>query len=190
MPACESIASSDNARAAQGTLFHVLPSRTHGPYLLPLNQLRDIYPELYAQHSAKYRGREQEMGRPVPPLHCTWADVVFFAPLHPAPIFDALRRSRHPVGNLEPATLDASALDPDRCVIRLMRHGSAGHYPDPADADDYLPLTTATLRAVSRVTVEAITRLERLSPGDPWLPWVDVPHVLHRGPVPLELFHR
>jgi hypothetical protein len=26
---------------------------------------------------------------------------------------------------------------------------------------------------------------ERLQPGEPWLPWVDVPHVLYRGTIPL-----
>jgi hypothetical protein len=45
---------------------------------------------------------------------------------------------RHPVQGIlyhlpEPWTLDAAHLDPDRAVIRLMRHGSDGHYPDPVD---------------------------------------------------------
>lgn len=187
MPSKTMINTPANPTAAHGTLFHILPSRTLGAHLLPLKELRRTYPELYTEHAAKYRGREHVMDEPVPPLDCTWGDVVFFAPLHPAPLFEALRRSGHKMGNLEPATIDASALDPKRCIIRLMRHGAEGHYPDPADADDYLPLTTATLRAVSRVTVAAITRLENLAPDDPWLAWVDVPHILHRGPVPLEL---
>lgn len=56
---------------------------------------------------------------------------------------------------------------------------------EPATDTDYLPFTTATLKAVSRVTDAALTRLRNLSPDDPLLPWVDVPHVLHRGPIPL-----
>lgn len=50
--------------------------------------------------------------------------------------------------------------------------------------------TTASLRAVRDVTVRAIDRLVNLGPEDPWLPWVDVPHVLHRGPIPLVAFSR
>jgi hypothetical protein len=34
----------------------------------------------------------------------------------------------------------------------------------------------------------AIDRLERLGPDDPWLPWVDVPHVLYRGAIPVSWF--
>lgn len=65
-------------------------------------------------------------------------------------------------------------------MIRLMRRGRDGHHADLPGPDDYLPFTTAGLRAVSRVTVAAIERLESLRPGDPWLPWADVPHVLYR----------
>lgn len=172
----------------KGTLYHLLPSTLRGTHLLPLSDLRDSFPDLYDRHAAKYHGREQVLAEPIPALGCTWADVVFFSPLHSRPLFDALRRSGHDGGTVEPARIDASALDPDRCVIRLMRHGSTGHHPDPADEHDYLPFTTAGLRAVSRVTVDAITRLEQLKPGDPWLPWVDVPHILHRGPVSIDLF--
>jgi len=174
----------------KGTLFHLLPRTTQGDHLLPLNQLRDTFPELHTRHARKYDGRESELSQPVAPLGCTWGDVVFLAPLHPAPVFAALNRSGRSVSTVEPATIDAGRLDPTRCVIRLMRHGTAGHFPDPIDDDDYLPFTTASLRAVNRVTVAAIERLENLPADAPWLPWVDVPHVLHRGPIDLALFTR
>lgn len=54
-----------------------------------------------------------------------------------------------------------------------MRHGREGHHPDPPDEHDWLPFTTATLRAVNHITVDAVDRLEALEPGDSWLPWVD-----------------
>lgn len=188
MPTQQKTTISNDVSTARGTLYHVLPRTTRGTHLLPLNELRHTYPDLYARHVDKYRGREHDLDEPVPPLNCTWADVVFFAPLHPGPLFDALRRSGHNIRPVEPATIDASALDPARCVIRLMRHGSTGHWPDPADEDDYLPLTTATLRAVNQVSVAAVSRLENLTPTDPWLSWADVPHILHRGPVAFDLF--
>lgn len=172
----------------QGTLFHSHLTEPRGDLMLPLSELREAHPELYRRHAEKYDGRPNGLIEPVPPLGCTWADVVFLSPVDPAPLFEALARSGRPVGGNGPATLDASRLDPDRCVIRLMRHGTDGHYPDPPDEHDYLPFTTAGLRAVGRVTQIALDRLERLGPDDPWLPWVDVPHVLHRGPIPLAWF--
>jgi hypothetical protein len=151
-----------------------------------LRQLRDRYPDLYERHLRKYNRRPDVLLTPVEPLRCTWADLIFLYPVHPAPLFRAMGSSLTD----EPWTLDAARLDPDRAVIRLMRHGKDGHYPDPADEDDYLPITTATLRAVNRVTQAAIDRLMRLQPGDPVLPWVDVPHILHRGPIPIDWFTR
>lgn len=176
--------------ATEATLFYLLPQHIRGDQILPLNQLRYTHPELHQRHAEKYRGRQSDLDQPVRPLGCTWGDVVFLAPLHPSPLFAALARSGRTVRPVEPATIDASQLDPSRCTIRLMRHGASGHFPDPVDDDDYLPFTTASLRAVSRVTVAAIERLESLPLDAPWLPWVDVPHVLHRGPIDLALFSR
>lgn len=92
------------------------------------------------------------------------------------------------MGDVPLWTLDASQLDPARCCIRLMRVTSGARTADPGTDDDYLPLTSATLRAVSEVTDRALERLRNLGPDEPLLPWGDVPHVLHRGPVPLNLF--
>lgn len=173
---------------AEGTLFHLLPIDPHGEHLLPLNGLRSAHPDLYEVHAAKHQGREGVIDEPIPPLNCTWGDVIFLAPVDSTELLDALSRAGRPTSLPPAATLDAFRLDPGNCVIRLMRHGVDGHYPDPADEHDYLPFTTAALRAVSRVTVAAITRLENLAPNDPGLPWVDVPHILHRGPIPLSWF--
>lgn len=177
--------------SVQGTLYHLPATSPRGDAILPLRQMRTRYPELYERHARKYAGRPGALDQRVEPLGCTWADVVFLSPAHPAPLFAALRRAagsgpRTP----EPWTLDAGRLDPARAVIRLMRHGHHGHHADPPDEHDYLPFTTAGLRAVSRVTLAAIQRLEALQPGDPWLPWADVPHVLYRGSIPVSWFRQ
>ncbi len=131
------------------------------------------------------------MEQAVAPLDCTWSDVVFLSPVHPAELFAASSQARgRRTSAPRPWDLDAGRLDPERTVIRLMRHGRDGHHSDPADERDYLPYTTAGLRAVNRVTVAAIERLNSLAPEDPWLPWVDVPHILHRGAIPVEWFRR
>jgi hypothetical protein len=169
----------------KGILYHQPVIDPRGNALFPMHQLRSHYPDLYQHHLRNYDGQRELLVSPVEPLQCTWGDVVFLSPVHPAPLFDAIARPYR-----EPWTLDAARLDPERTVIRLMRHGNDGHYPEPPDEDDYLPLTTATLRAVNRVSQAAIDRLSRLQPGDPALPWVDVPHILHRGSIPIDWFTR
>lgn len=172
----------------RGTLFVIPPTPVRGEAILPLNHLRQNYPDLYERHHHKYAATPDVPAQRIEPLGCTWGDVVFLSPVHPAPLFAALRRAGKAVGDREPWILPAGRLDPDRTIIRLMRAGADGHTPDVCSADDYLPFTTATLRAVNRVTVAAVRRLESLEPDDPWLPWVDVPHVLHRGPIPVSWF--
>jgi hypothetical protein len=171
-----------------GTLYHKPDVPVRGDALFPLLELRHRYPDLYERHARKYDGRPGILDRRVEPLDCTWGDVLFLSPVHPAELFAAIARAGRPVRTSKPWTLDAGRLDPDRAVIRLMRHGRDGHEAEPPDEHDYLPFTTAGLRAVSRVTQAAIDRLERLRPGDPWLPWVDVPHVLYRGALPVSWF--
>jgi hypothetical protein len=115
-----------------------------GDELLPLNTIRDRYPDLYDRESAKYAERPYVMDHPVHPLGCRWTDVVFFSPVHPELIFEALRESGRISGAPDYWTIDANLLSPDRTCILLKRH-------DP-------------------------------------LPWADIPHILHRGPVPVALF--
>lgn len=169
-------------------LYHLIPSEVCGEHLLPLNELRSTYTDLCEVHAARHHGREGVIDQPIPPLSCTWGDVLFLAPVDSTELFDALPRAGRPTSIPPAATLDAFRLDPGNCAIRLMRHGTQGHYLDPTEEHDYLPFTTAGLRAVSRVTVAAITRLENLALHDSRLPWVDVPYILHRGTIPLRWF--
>lgn len=176
-------------RRARGTLFHTAVTDPRGAELLPLAVLAERYPELHARHVAKYAGREHRLRERVIPLDCAWTDVVFFSPVDSAVLFEAVRTAGRHVWGGPMWTADASRLDPRRCCVRLMRVTRGARSADPGDEDDYLPLTTATLRAVSEVTDRALTRLRDLGPDEPVLPWGDVPHVLHRGPVPLDVFH-
>ncbi len=172
----------------RGTLFHTAVTAPRGDELLPLSALREQHPDLYLRHRAKYTGREERLLERVIPLDCAWEDVVFLSPIDSSVLFGAMRSSGRPVPEITMWPLDAGRLDPERCCIRLMRVTRGRRSADPGDEDDYLPLTTATLRAVSQVTDRALTRLRTLGPDEPSLPWGDVPHILHRGPLPLSVF--
>lgn len=104
-----------------------------GDQLLPLAMLRERYPDLHTRHFAKYAGRKHRLRERVIPLECTWTDVVFLSPLNPTVLFDAIRSTGLHMRTVPLWTLDASQLDPARCCI---------------------PLTTATLRAVSEVSAQ------------------------------------
>ena len=67
--------------------YHGAPKQMVGHKLVPLNQMRDTHPDLYALHRAKYKRREEVLERQIPLLDCLWNDVIQFLPLHPSKIF-------------------------------------------------------------------------------------------------------
>lgn len=168
------------------TFLYKAAGTIRGTDVLSLNELRDRYPDLYAREVEKYAARPWTMKNPVYPLDCQWSDVVFLSPVHPAPIFAALQES----GRIGPVTidywtLDADLLDPARTCILLKRH-DLEHQPQPAE--DFIPYDPATVAALSTPSAEALHRLRNLNATEPLYPWADIPHVLHRGPIPLRLF--
>jgi hypothetical protein len=168
------------------TILYKAADQVLGDKILPLNQLRDRYPELYDRHVQKYTGRLDRLNTPVYPLDCTWADVVFLSPVHPAPIFEAMQES----GRIGPAvidywTLDAELLDPTQTCILLKRHDPELR---PQPAEDFIPYSPAAVAELAVPSEQALHRLRNLTATEPLYPWADIPHVLHRGPVPVTLF--
>ncbi|WP_433162960.1 hypothetical protein [Kribbella sp. CA-247076] len=157
-----------------------------GTEILPLNLLREQHPDLYEREAGKYSQRPETMDQPVHPLGCRWNDVVFLSPVHPAPIFDALRESgRIGPGALDFWTVDAELLEPDRTCILLKRYDPEFR---PQPASDYLPYSPATVATLSTPSDRALTRLRTLNATEPLFPWADIPHILHRGPLSITLF--
>ncbi|PTA67270.1 hypothetical protein [Deinococcus arcticus] len=167
------------------TLYHRAVRDVRGDRLWPLNRLRDLHPEVYAREVAKYQGREGLLAERVERLDCLWNDVLFFSPVSPGPLLNALRDSGHAVPPMRFWTLPASALDPARACVRLVRPWPNGVKPPP-DPSDELPFTPNVLRAVSVPPPDTLARLSQVSPGAPMILWMDVPHVLYRGDVPLD----
>jgi hypothetical protein len=155
-----------------------------GDELLPLNMIRERYPEVYEREIVKYSGRSHVMRHPVPPLDCTWSDVVFFSPVHLMLIFDAIRSSGRISSGPDYWTIDASLLSPDRTCILLKRHDPTFAPPAPAD---FLPYSSAAVAALSTPSPQALHRLRNLTRTEPLLPFADIPHILHRGPISITL---
>ncbi|GAB2634337.1 hypothetical protein [Kribbella swartbergensis] len=170
----------------QTLLYRAAIHDLRGTEILPLNLLRERHPDLYEREAAKYSYRPQAMDYPVHPLECRWSDVVFLSPVHPAPIFAALRESGR-IGPSTPAywTLDAHLLDPDRTCMLLKRHDPLFR---PQPPEDYLPYSAETVATLSTPSAKALDRLRNLNATEPLLPWADIPHILHRGPIPVTLF--
>lgn len=139
-----------------------------GEALLPLSALKGAFPEIYERETVKYVGREALTREPPAPLDCLWSDVLFCSPVHPGPLPNAAR------------------LDPQRACIRFVQSWTDGLYLPPHPQDD-APFTPEALAQVSRAPAITLSRLGTLPPQAPLILWADVPHVLYRGPVPLDM---
>lgn len=100
-------------------VYHGAPENMEGKELMPLNKMRDAYPELYALHAAKYKGREEILERRIPLLDCRWNDVIQFLPLHPRKIFElqvklGLIPEVYPYKFFE---IDPKLFDPEKTVV-------------------------------------------------------------------------
>ncbi len=64
-------------------LYQRVSVNLQGNMLLPLNELKQVYDNLYQLHVKKYRDREGVLERRVLPLDCLWNDVLHLSPIHP-----------------------------------------------------------------------------------------------------------
>jgi len=150
--------------------------------LLPLSRLRERYPDLYERARGKYGGREHVPGLDVPPLGCTWADVLHLTAVHPAQFRQALEElgSQCPRRFYE---VDPALLDPVRTVIYRYAH------VDPATRfadENWLPFAIEHLDSLRDLPDEAKASYRReLEAGRRPLLFHRVPHILYRGPLEL-----
>ena len=80
-----------NNTKALRCLWHHVPQNMQGSLLWPLRALEEVSAEVAGVQRAKYAGREHIANLHVPLLDCRWDEVVFFSPIHPDTIHDAVR---------------------------------------------------------------------------------------------------
>jgi len=81
-------------------VYHLCADDFRGTRLLPLNDLRGAYPEVYDRERAKWDGRESVLEWEVPHLGVPWGDTVNLAALDPVHLVEARRRLGVPFSQL------------------------------------------------------------------------------------------
>lgn len=106
-------------------IYHRVPENMTGDRLIPLNLLKDIYPDIYFEQIKKYAGREVIMRQTIPTLNCLWNDVLHLSAIHPNKINQALREIGFKVKkNLHYYEIDANLLEPENTTIFLDYHNN------------------------------------------------------------------
>lgn len=163
-------------------LYHKVKEDMQGDTLYPLNELKNIYPKIYKEESAKYKGREFTMEYRIPGLDCLWNDVLHFTAVSPADLKRALVEAGHPVNFSESYyQIDPKLLDPEKTIVYLYLYtyedGKAKMVPenfapyDPSEIDHYSVIPEST-----KAYYREMYNQKKLP-----LMYVRVPHILYKG---------
>jgi hypothetical protein len=162
------------------SLYHMVPKKMSGTVLYPLNQLRGRMPEMYAEHVAKYAGREAVMEQHIPVLDCLWNDVLHFTAVDPEIICQALREAgRVDSIHWKLYRVDPSRLDPSVAVVYRCAHKKR---EDALAPENFAPFAAETLEEYAQLPEATRVYYHRMiEKGERPLLFHRVPHILYKG---------
>lgn len=152
-----------------------------GEILYPGNQLKDAYPEQYERSVARYQGREMVREQPVPMLGCLWNDVLYFSPVHPEQVRDALAElgKEFSVTPWEYFVVDPELISSKDAVIYMFKYLDR---KDKYKSDNWEPYDPKRVEELTSLPDETKAYFKRaLGEGINPLLWIQVPHIMYRG---------
>jgi len=156
-------------------LYHRVPDGMEGTILYPLNQLKELMPEVCARQAAKYAGREFIMERKIGILNCAWNDVLHLSPIHPSQISAAFSRIGLVYKPSDFFEVSAESLDPKETVIQPMYD---------SDSNETVSYNIEKLKGMTDLPAVTETYYrERFLEGKRPLHYVSTPHILFRGTI-------
>jgi hypothetical protein len=168
-------------------VYHLQPRTLRGNVLYPLNQLKHIYPDLYAKHREKYQGREPVTERRIPLLNCQWNDVVFFSNVHPETIRDGFLQTGHlwkPQTWYQVDTIVAGFTARNTVIYQPNAEQAKGDYSlAPEQFTPFEPNQIAPQHQLPAHTLDYYAQCYQEK--RPVLAWHGLPHILHQGAVDL-----
>jgi len=164
-------------------VYHRVPSNLIGSVLYPLNELKRVHPEAAATHLKKYRGREALLNRRIPHLDCLWNDALHLSAVHPSKIKSALEEARHILPPYNWFEIDAALLSPDRTVLWEYPESERARGDWTLDDHEVIPFDPGSLDRYSEVNARTRRYYARFKPGERFLLFVGIAHVLFKGSV-------
>lgn len=166
-------------------IYHRVPDNLRGNSLYPLNIIKNIYPDIYANEVSKYAGREHAKVQRIPIFdNALWSDVLFFVAVEPSKIYKARREAGWP--DLKPQKyfkIDPSKLDQSKLgIFHFQTNANPKHYAHNNFSDySYEALTKIT--EVPSSTKEYFK--DEFKAGKPHINlfFRYIPHVLYRGKI-------
>lgn len=149
-----------------------------GTLLFPLNQLKDVYPVIYADEVKKYAGREQVMKITIPGLDCVWNDVLHLSAINPNDI-KAIFAKHGQDFTMNVYTIDPAQLDPSKTMVFLDTVAD-----QDARQQDFVPFRIEDLSKYSQLPEQTIAYYQEcFKKGIQPLIYSGVAHILYKGTI-------
>jgi hypothetical protein len=161
-------------------LYHKVPSAMQGHVLYPLNELKNMLSDVYAQQVKKYEGREVLLERKIPILNCLWNDVLHMSAVDPHLIKGELAKNGRPMNRLRFYKIDPHMLEQEKTIVYLYR-------PTTKRVDiekDFVPFNFEKISEYTNFPEETKKYYaETIAQGGKPLLWHYVPHILYKGSI-------
>lgn len=166
-------------------VYHIVPRNLSGNILYPLNQLRELMPDVANVHLQKYAGREKLLERTIPILDCLWNDVLMFSPIHPTQLKAALNEEGYYPTPRKWFKIPAARLEPEKSAIYFSSLRAFGDYSHTAA--EYKPFSLELLEKHHHLP-DATRQHYRIAKSEGRVPFIfeGSPHILYKGRLDLE----
>jgi len=159
-------------------LYHMVPPTMRGSTLYPLNQLRKTHPDLYVLEIKKYVGREHVRDTKIPPLKCSWGDVLHLTAVNPASINKALRAAGAKPINDGFYKIPADAIDLKFTTVYLYSNS------ENQTSKDFIPFDSKHTSQYMKMPIETEEYYKSsILQGRKPLLFHLIPHILYKGSI-------
>jgi hypothetical protein len=149
-----------------------------GTILYPLNQLKDLYPEVYESQVKKYEGREKLLTTEIPLLDCLWNDVLHFTAVSPEELNVNLAKADFYYDPTSYYKIPVSMIEGDKSIAFTFRRDN-GVITNFKEYESFDPKRMEVYRTIPPETIEYYKK--KKAEGTQPLLFHLVPHVLYKG---------
>lgn len=160
-------------------LYHRVPHNLSGEILYPMNELKDILPNIYADEVKKYEGRKEITEQKIPFLNCLWNDVLHMSAVHPAEVKAELAKNGQEMRFTKFFRIDPFSLASEKTVVYLYRHTRMEDKLKEENFAPYNPEKIAEYAVLPEETKKYYAEI--ITEGGKPLLWHRVPHILYKG---------
>ena len=161
-------------------LYHRVPKNMFGTVLYPLNELKNIHPEIYVTQVKKYDGREKLLTTEVPPLKCLWNYVLHFTAIPPQELKNNLAKAEIFYDPTSFFKIPISMIEGKKSIAFTYRRDQ-DVVPSFREYEIFDPKRMRVYQTVPQETIDYYKqkKAERVRP----LLYHLVPHILYKGSI-------